>query len=74
MADPDFSASFDHDLRVVIDTHPLDATSRTSSPYFSDVATITHRDQVGVYGLALDHTDWAPGTGVSRWTLTAISR
>lgn len=78
MSAPDFSASFGHDLLIVLDTHALDATSRTSSPYFSDVVTLAHRDAVGVYGLALDHTDWAPGTDVSTvdvdgyFTVTAL--
>jgi len=44
------TVSFDHDGRIVISGWPLSATDRTSSPYVSDIVTIAHRDNVGIYG------------------------
>ena len=42
--------SHDHDARCVIDGWPLDATDRTSDPRFTDVVTLGHRNNVGIYG------------------------
>lgn len=60
--------SFDDDSCVVIHGWPLDATDRTSDPHFNDVVTITHEDNVGVFGPspALDNTDWSPGAGCTQ--------
>jgi len=58
--------SFDHDGRLIIDGWFVSATSRTESPYRTDIATIVHRDNVSLYGPgpALAHTDWV-GDGVT---------
>jgi len=53
-----FAPSFSSDDVVVIAGWPLSATDRTSSPYVSDIASIVHKTEVGIYGLALSHTDW----------------
>lgn len=59
--------SFDDDSCIVINGWPLDATDRQSAPYFTDVVTFAHRNNVGVYGPspALSHEDWVPGSGAT---------
>ena len=58
--------SFGHDGRLVIDGWFVSATSRSSSPYRTDIATLVHRNGVGVYGPgpALANTSWV-GDGVT---------
>ena len=60
--------SFDHDARLIIDGWPLSATDRTSDPRFTDVVTLGHRNNVGIYGPtpALTHEDWSPGAGATQ--------
>ncbi|HQA68492.1 MAG TPA: hypothetical protein PK801_09225, partial [Aggregatilineales bacterium] len=60
--------SFDHDGRLVIDGWPLSAEDRTSDPRFTDVVTLGHRNNVGIYGPtpALTHEDWSPGAGATQ--------
>jgi len=52
------TVSFDHDARICISGWTLDKPSRDCSPYVSDIASIVHKTEVGIYGLALSHTDW----------------
>ena len=60
--------SFDHDGRLVIDGWALNCEDRTSDPRFTDVVTLTHRNNVGIYGPtpALTHEDWSPGAGATQ--------
>jgi hypothetical protein len=46
--------SFNHDLTIVIDGWPLSCTSRTASPYVTDIAAIQHEPAEGI--LAEDDT------------------
>jgi len=57
--------SFDHDGRIIINGWPLNKTARDVSPFVDDIVTIDHKDNVGIYDLALSHTDWSPSAGVT---------
>jgi len=50
--------SFKHDATCCFDAWPLSATSRTASPYMTDVVSLTPVGTVGVYADAHTHEDW----------------
>ena len=50
--------SFRHDATCCFDAWPLSATSRTASPYMTDVVSLTPVGTVGVYADAHTHEDW----------------
>lgn len=50
--------SFAHDLLFVFDGHTVAATSRTESPYITDVFTLNHLTARGIYADALTHESW----------------
>lgn len=54
------SLTFGHDLRIVLDHHTLSATTRTESPYVSDIVSLDHDADKSIYANAHDHTDWVP--------------
>lgn len=59
--------SFQHDLRLAIHGWPVSATSRTASPYMTNIATVTHPAAVSIYGTdgAIAHPDWVASAGVT---------
>lgn len=59
LVDSDCAApSFKHDATCCFDAWPLSATSRTASPYMTDVVSLTPVGTVGVYADAHTHEDW----------------
>ncbi|MHB9016471.1 MAG: hypothetical protein ACYC20_10135 [Sulfurovum sp.] len=58
--------SFSHDLTWVFDAHTLAATSRTESPYVTNILSLAHDDGKGIFADAHDLTDFVPhGTGTT---------
>jgi len=59
------TVSYDHDGRICISGWTLDKPSRDCSPYVSDIASIVHKTEVGIYGLALSNASWTVVTGAT---------
>ncbi len=59
--------SFLHDARIIINGWPINKTSRDASPFDDGIASLAHRDNVGLYGDTdvLGPTDWAASAGTT---------
>ena len=51
--------SWEHNATFIFDTHTVAATTRTESPYKTNIARIDPDSSKGIYGNAHDHLDWA---------------